>query len=124
MRIVSYQKKCGISKMLELLDHLALHSNPIISLTACIYHTNHLFKIDGYNEPLACNRQQKGGGVAIISKKGVVMELHKKTQNNKIQILTAQNSGVVAMYTTAVYMKPDDPVNDSLIALENRLSDI
>ena len=87
-------------------------------------HANHLFKIDGYNEPLTCNRQQKGGGVGIISKKGVVMEFHKKTQNNNIQILTAKNSGAVAIYLTAVYMKPNPPVNDSLIALENHLSDI
>ena len=87
-------------------------------------HTNHLFKIDGYNEPLTCNRQQNGGGVAIISMKGVVMELHKKTQNKNIQILTAKNSGAVAIYVTVVYMKPNAPVNDYLIALENHLSDI
>ena len=66
----------------------------------------------------------KRGGKAIISEKGVVIELHKKTQNNNIQISTAKNSGAVAIYVTAVYMKPDAPVNDSLIALENHLSHI
>ena len=82
------------------------------------------FKHDGYNEPLTCNRQQKGGGVAITSKKTVVMELHKKTQNDNIQILTAKNSGAVAIYITAVYMKPNAPENDCLISLENHLSDV
>ena len=48
----------------------------------------------------------------------------KKTQSNNIQILTAKNTGAVAIYVTAVYMKPNAPVNDSLIALENHLSDI
>ena len=57
----------------------------------------------------------KGDGFAIISKKGVVTELHKKTQNNNIQFLTAKNSRAVAIYVTAVYMKPNAPVNDSSI---------
>ena len=48
----------------------------------------------------------------------------QKTQNTNIQILTAKNSGVIAIYITAVYMKPNAPVNDSMIALENHLSDI
>ena len=48
----------------------------------------------------------------------------QKTQNNNIQTLTAKNSGAVAIYVTAVYMKPNAPVNGSLIALENHLSDI
>ena len=52
------------------------------------------------------------------------MELHKKTQSNNIKILTTKNSGAVAIYVTAVYMKPNAPINDSLIALENHLSDI
>ena len=52
------------------------------------------------------------------------MELPKTTQIDKIQILTAKNSGAVAIYTTAVYMKPSAPVNDSLLALENHLSDL
>ena len=64
------------------------------------------------------------GGVAIISKKGAVMELHKITQNNNIQILTAKNSGAIAIYITTVYMKPNVPENDSLIALGNHPSDI
>ena len=85
-------------------------------------HTIRLFKIDGYIESLTCKYQQKGDDVAIISKKGVVMELHKK--NNKIQVLKAKNSGAVAIYITAVYMKPNVPVNNSLIALENHLSEI
>ena len=41
-----------------------------------------------------------------------------------MQILTAKNSGAVAIYITAVDMKPNAPVNDSLIALENHLGDI
>ena len=52
------------------------------------------------------------------------MELHKKTQNDNIQILRTKNSGAVAMFLTSVYMKPNAPGNDSLIALENHLSDI
>ena len=63
-------------------------------------HTNQLFKIDGYKELLTCNQQQKGGGVAIISKKGVLMEQNKKHKNNKIQILTAKNSEAAAIYIT------------------------
>ena len=48
----------------------------------------------------------------------------QKTQNENIRILTAKNSGAVAIYITAVYVKPKAPVIDSLIALENHLSDI
>ena len=49
---------------------------------------------------------------------------HKITQNNNIQILTAKNSGPIAIYITAVYMKPNVPENDSLIALGSHPSDI
>ena len=39
-------------------------------------------------------------------------------------MLTAANSGAIAIYITAVYMTPNAPLNHSLIALENHLSDI
>ena len=86
-------------------------------------HTNHLFKNDGYNEPLTCNRQKKGG-CCYYFKEGSSDGTAQKTQNNNKQILTTKNSGAVAIYITAVYMKSNAPVNDSLIALENQPIDV
>ena len=47
----------------------------------------------------------------------------KKTQSNNMKF-QLQVSGAAAIYVTAVNMKPNAHPNDSLIALENHLSDI
>ena len=121
----------SIQKNFELLEVLieSVQSKPtVIALTETWCKENcspKAYNLNGYGKMLRCDRETRGGGVALYVGNKYESNEVKKTTNKHVQVLTTQlHSEKQRIYVTVLYKAPNYAIDNFVEVLDTHFTDL